>query len=472
MRFRFIGLFLLIAFSLSAQESDVKYLNDSVPVRWAFVPDVDGKAISVDDRWWCNFEDQLLDSLVTAAMEANYDIRKAARRVNIARAQVKTVASGYYPEADLYAGWKSRRISGSRKGTPGGLKIEGYWDLGIDMSWQVDLFGKIALKADEKKKIWQATQAEWAGVMLSVAGEMVTHFINLRLVQEKLDILYERSKSQLGIVRSVESRRQTDAGSSLQVSQALTLYYSILAEIPVAENAVRSEINAIAILLGVYPDDIKDALKVKGKVSWPSYRQLIASGIPSDILRRRPDVVEAERVVASYAAALGVAKKEFLPNLSIRGVISTSARSVGNMFSGKSYGVEFAPTVSWNLFDGYRRKYGRVIAEETLQAGIDDYNLTVLNAYQEASNAISSYSASVRHVDLLADAVKHARKAFSASVDSYKAGACDFQNVTDAQKVLMNSQNAFATAKRDALKSLVSIYVALGGGWDASMISE
>ena len=140
MRFRFIGLFLLIAFSLSAQESDVKYLNDSVPVRWAFVPDVDGKAISVDDRWWCNFEDQLLD------------IRKAARRVNIARAQVKTVASGYYPEADLYAGWKSRRISGSRKGTPGGLKIEGYWDLGIDMSWQVDLFGKIALKADEKKK--------------------------------------------------------------------------------------------------------------------------------------------------------------------------------------------------------------------------------------------------------------------------------------------------------------------------------
>ncbi len=105
MRFRFIGLFLLIAFSLSAQESDVKYLNDSVPVRWAFVPDVDGKAISVDDRWWCNFEDQLLDSLVTAAMEANYDIRKAARRVNIARAQVKTVASGYYPEADLYGGW-------------------------------------------------------------------------------------------------------------------------------------------------------------------------------------------------------------------------------------------------------------------------------------------------------------------------------------------------------------------------------
>ena len=81
-----------------------------------------------------------------------------------------------------------------------------------------------------RKKIWQATQAEWAGVMLSVAGEMVTHFINLRLVQEKLDILYERSKSQLGIVRSVESRRQTDAGSSLQVSQALTLYYSILAE--------------------------------------------------------------------------------------------------------------------------------------------------------------------------------------------------------------------------------------------------
>ena len=129
-------------------------------------------------------------------------------------------------------------------------------------------------------------------------------------------------------------------------------------------------------------------------------------------MRRRPDVVEAERVVASYAAALGVAKKEFLPNLSIRGVISTSARSVGNMFSGKSYGVEFAPTVSWNLFDGYRRKYGRVIAEETLQAGIDDYNLTVLNAYQEASNAISSYSASVRHVDLLADAVKHARKLF------------------------------------------------------------
>ena len=470
MRFLFVAVGMCVVVSMSAQHEN--YLNDSMPASWVFVPGVDGKAISVDDKWWTRFDDEMLDSLVSAAMRANYDIRHAARRVTMARAATSIARSEFYPTVDLYAAAKTKRTSGRQSGSSGRADLEGYWELGADINWQVDLFGKISAKTDAKKKLWQASQAEWAGVMLTVAGEMVKHYVNLRLFQENLDILHERSKSQLEIVRFVEEHQVGDGVSSLQVTQALTLYYSMLAEVPVVENLVRSEINAIAMLLGIYPDQLFELLHARRKKHWPDYRQLIASGVPSDLLRRRPDIVEAEKVIASYAAALGVAKKEFLPNLYIQGNISASARNLGHILDGQAYGWEITPTLSWNLFDGYYRKNQEKIARETLQEGIDNYNITVLNAYQETSNALSSYSSCIKQIDLLGDAVTQARKALTQATDNYKIGLCDFQNVTDAQNTLMQQQNALAQARRNALVSLVKVYVALGGGWDESSISE
>ena len=144
----------------------------------------------------------------------------------------------------------------------------------------------------------------------------------------------------------------------------------------------------------------------------------------------------------------------------------------GHILDGQAYGWEITPTLSWNLFDGYYRKNQEKIARETLQEGLDNYNITVLNAYQETSDALSSYSSTIKQIDLLGDAVNQARKTLTQATDNYKIGLCDFQNVTDAQNTLMQQQNALAQARRNALVSLVKVYVALGGGWDESSISE
>lgn len=471
MRLKFTIMFALATIVAAAQNPPRQYLADSMPSAWRYVPETDGKTISVDDKWWTAFDDSLLDSLVDIALKTNYDVRAAARRVIMARAEVGIQRSEFYPQVDLYAGAKTKRNSGRRSGSAGIADYEAYWEAGVDVNWQIDLFGKIAGKTDAKNKLWQASQAEWAGVMLTVAAETVTHYVNARQLRENLDILNQRAKSQLAVVRMVETGHNTDAGSSLQVSQALTLYYTILAQVPVTENLVQSEVNALAILLGLYPGQLDDVL-IHRKSHWPNYRQLIASGVPSDLLRRRPDIVEAERLIASYAAQLGVAKKEFLPNLSIEGTISTSARAFGNLFDKQAFGWEITPKLSWNLFDGYNRRFGERIARETLQEGIDNYNFTVLNACRETSEALSGYASEIKHINILDDAVAQADKALSKAIDSYKASLCDFSTVNDAQSSLLTQQTAVAQARRDALLYLVKIYVALGGGWDAVAIAD
>ena len=199
----------------------------------------------------------------------------------------------------------------------------------------------------------------------------------------------------------------------------------------------------------------------------PNYSQTLAAGVPSDLLRRRPDIVEAEMQLAEYAANVGIAKKDFLPTLSLTGSIGTSAHKVNDLFGDHSLTYSIAPQLSWTLFDGLARNYRTAEAKLQLEAAVDQYNMTVMNAVEEVDNALLQYDSTLASIDMQKKVVEQSEKSLNLAVDLYKTGLTEFSNVVDGQMNWLESQNTLVSLEGKALSSLISIYQALGGGWEA-----
>lgn len=463
-----LGMLTAAVNALKAENNDVS-VSQHLPERWEYYPSAEGRLISVDDRWWQNFNDSLLDTLVQRGLEANYDIKIAARNITISLNTYKAARSGYFPTLSVQAGWNKQRVSGLTGSTPMPATTSHYWTGEVGVSWQIDLFGKITGQAQSKKSLWQASQAEWAGTMLTVASQIITEYIDLRAAQMQLDIMQRHAQSQLDIVEMVLERKDAGVASMLDVAQAKTVYYSTLANIPALENTIAGCINAIAQLLGTYPAHLPGGI-FNTPSSLPQFEQLVETGIPMDLLRRRPDIVEMEKNVASYAALLGVAKKDFLPTLTLEGTISTSATQIGKLFTRLGIGYTIAPTLSWSFATGGEQTYNVRTARENLENEIDSYNTTVIAAVEETNNALSGYYTAMRHIRLIDDVNVWAQKQLDLSVNLYRDGLSAFSNVVDAQETVLEYATQAVTARGTALTSLVQIYVALGGGWDAEEI--
>jgi NodT family efflux transporter outer membrane factor (OMF) lipoprotein len=279
----------------------------------------------------------------------------------------------------------------------------------------------------------------------------------------------EHIASQGKIVKMTEARQAAGLASALDVAQAKIVYYSTQASLPGLESSIHTTINSLATLLGVYPDEIYKKLEIAKPL--PEYQRIVPVGVPADLLRRRPDVVQAEYEVAGYAAAVGIAKKDFLPTLAINGTIGTTAHKGDELFKNQSLTYSIAPTLTWTLFDGLARRANLISAREQYQIGVENYNLTVMTAVQEVDNAYSSYLSSLKSIDVLNQLVDQSRKALALSVDLYKSDLKPFSDVVSAQMSLLENQNSLVTSQGQALTSLIALYEALGGGWNANQIN-
>lgn len=347
---------------------------------------------------------------------------------------------------------------------PSNAVTSSYFDLGVNMNWEIDVFGKVTARARESKARFNASRAEYDAVMVSVGAKIATAYFQLRSLQSEIEVLNHHIASQKRVMEITKARFDAGLSSALDVAQSSTTYYSTLASITALKTNATSAINSLAVLLGLFPEQIAPMLQNPRPM--PDYRQIVAVGVPMELLRRRPDVAEAEYTLAQYAAALGVAKKDFLPTLALSGSIGTSAHKIGDLFTDRSLSYSIAPTLSWTIFDGLSREAGIESAKQQMLAGIDNYNLTVLTAVQEVETAMTSYSNDLQYIDYLNQVVVQAEKAFILSVDLYKQGLTDFINVTNSQINLLQYSNELVVAQGQALADLVSLYQALGGGWN------
>lgn len=442
------------------QTSGNKYLDQTMPERWDYSADFE-QTLPSDDDWWKLFNDPLLDSLINEGTTNNYNIRIALQRIEMARLAVGQAASQYYPTISIDAGYTKARTAGAMSGKNIPSTNSSYFSLGADMSWEIDLFGKITQQVKGKKALLSVSKADYVGAMVSMAADIATYYMNLRTLQAELQVAHEHLLSQDKVVKIAEARHEAGLVSKLDVAQAKTVYYSTEAAIPELETSIRKNINAIAILLGVYPGEL--ASRLTQTSPQPDYRQVIQTGIPMNLLRRRPDIVAAERQLAVYASQIGIAKKDFLPSLSLQGSVGVASHDFDNLFKKNSFEYSIAPTLSWTLFDGFDRKYALASAKAEMELGVETYNQTVMNAVQEVDNAMTAYLSALETIELDRKVLEQSHEAFNLAIEQYKEGLAAFTNVVDAQISWLNYANSLVSAQGNALTSLVELYQALGG---------
>ena len=460
---KYIACFVALSGSLLAKPDERNdYLKTPLPQQWQLDKQY-FQTSPVDDEWWTLFNDTVLTRLIELSVKNNYNVASASKNIMMAQKAVYQARSSYFPTLSANAGYTKSADAGAMRS---GMEIkESYFSVGASMSWEIDVFGKIYENVKEKKAALAVSRADYDAVMVSLCANLASTYMQLRVYEEELKVALEHIESQSYVCKITESRFNAQLASMLDVTQAKVVLYETESTLPTLRANVRSMKNAIALLCGLYPGDL-DSLLDSGAGTLPSISQEVSVGFPEEILRRRPDIVEAEMELAEYAAMVGIAKKDFLPTLSFTGSIGTFSSDVKGLFGHNSLGYSIAPQLSWTIFEGLARNYTLAEAKLQFEAAIDSYNLTVLTAFEEVDNAVANYLAYLEAVELQKKVVEESKKSLDLSFELYKSGLTMFTNVVDSEINWLTSQNTLITMKGSALSSLIDIYKALGGGWE------
>lgn len=461
-RVAMIAMAAIIPFTDSEASPTQPSPRDSLPGQWSYTAEVPA-VMPADDRWWRDFNDPLLDTLINMAEERNFNLAAALKRVNISRMQLNQIKSGYWPQLSVSGGYTVTKGSG-RTSTPySSTSTDTYFGLQGDLSWEIDLFGRISAQVKAGKGTVQGSRAEYASAMVSLCAEMAQDYFALVTCKEQLKVATEHIATQEEIVKMTEARYEAGLVSALDVAQAKTVVYSTQAAIPGLKARIESLRRAIATLCGLYERDLPPVVSPNTVPDCPAIRDI---GIPADLLRRRPDILAAEARLATLAAQTGVAKKDFLPTLSLNGTFALQAHAFDDMFHKDAISYEVAPTLSWTVFDGLARNYKVAEAKLAFEEELDTYNLTVMTAVEEVNNAISKFQSLKEQIDVDNKVIEQNKETLRLSVERYMLGLSDFSNVVDAQVSLLENENDLITSKGSALSALVDLYKALGGGWN------
>lgn len=455
-----VSLLLFLSTVTAVGQTVNRYLNTPLPKEWEESGEVFQQTLPVDDHWWKSFQDTRLDSLIALAVDRNYSVAMAINRIAAARANLWAERGNFFPSIGLNAGWTRQETSGNTSTLP--QSTDHYYDAALSMSWEIDVFGSIRKRVKAQKENFAASKEEYAAVMVSLASEVASAYINLRELQQELEVVNKNVASQEEVLKITEVRYNTGLVAKLDVAQAKSVLYSTKASIPQLEAGINQYITTLAVLLGMYPQEIRPVLETTGTL--PDYMEPIGVGMPVDLLLRRPDVRSAERSVNAQAALLGASKSDWLQNL-LKGSFGYAARDLNDLVKSKSMTYEIAPSLSWTIFSGGQLVNATRLAKAQLDESINQFNQTVLTAVQETDNAMNSYRNSIKQIVALREVRNQGVETLKLSLELYKQGLSPFQNVLDAQRSLLSYENQLVQAQGSSLLQLISLYKALGGGW-------
>ena len=319
------------------------------------------------------------------------------------------------------------------------------------------------MRSKAQKMLFMATEEEYKAVMVSLVANVATTYFSLRQSLAELQVIRRNVESQREIMDIVTSRYESGLASKLDVAQSRSVYYSTMAQIPAMQATIDNYRNAMAVLLGIYPQELDGWLEEEYEL--PSYIEPVTVGVPMELLRRRPDIRAAERQVEANAALLGAAKRDWFPEVLVTGSIGFASDKMKHLARSKSLTWEIAPAITWNIFSGGERINATREARATLDQSILSFNGTMLNAVQEVEDAMTKYKSSIAQTVSLREAVNQNRETLALSLELYKQGLTQFQNVLDAQRSLLSYQDYLVQAQGSSLIYLVQLYEALGGGW-------
>lgn len=419
-------------------------------------------------EWWEVFEDPVLSELVDIAQQQNYTLELAGLRVLESRAQLGIATGAKYPQQQIAAGGVTR-ISPSENAGQGATSFNQY-GLGASLAWEMDFWGRFRRGIESADAALAASVASYDEAMVLVTAQVVDSYAVIRTLEEQLQIARDNLVLQQRSYDIAEVLYRSGQDSELDVQQALTLLLSTKATVPELDTQLALAQNALNTLLG-QNDGFVETLIMPGPI--PAVPDQVAVGIPADLLRRRPDVRQAELLAVAQNAQVGVATADLYPSIALTGSLGVVSISSGvggggasDLFSSDSLTYTAGASFTWPFLN-YGRIRNNIRAQDArLQQALVAYQQSVLLAAQEVDDAMVSLAGAQAQIDILDDTVEAAKRSNELSVIRYREGFSDYQRVLDAQKSLFSQQNRYASSKGLAVRSLVDLYKALGGGWE------
>ncbi len=410
--------------------------------------------------WWQQFEDPVLDSLVSEALGENRELRVAYARLKAARAIRDDVANDKLPTV---TGRVSSEVGKAQQ--PGQstdrINAERY-DLGLDMAWEVDLFGRIQRQLEASEAQIEASEAELYQLQVSLIAELVDAYGDLRGAQLREQIARDNLSNQRASRGVTVDLRDAGVGSELDVLRADARVAAVEAALPALQAEQLRARNRIATLLGQRPTGLTVDLSAK---RLPSISKALPVGDPAELLRRRPDVRAAERQLAAASANIGVATADLFPRVSLSGFLGFTAGRGSQIGSSAARAWGLGPTISWAAFDlgSVRARLRGATADG--EGALASYEQQVLLALEESENAFSDYAKTQQRLLALIRQSEASRAAAEQAGIRYREGTVDFLVLLDAERERLAAEDAQAQAEIDLYRGIVSIYKALGGGW-------
>jgi multidrug efflux system outer membrane protein len=425
-------------------------------------------------RWWTTFNDPLLNSLVERAVQSNFDLRIAEARIREARASRTVVAAGAWPIVDVSGSYSRNRTSENSLMFPsqGGVGGSGFkldrnlYDTTIDASWEIDVFGGVRRGVEAADATIESSQYSRRDVLVTLLGDVAKNYIDLRGFQRRLAVARANLKAQQDTLELTRIRFQAGLTSDLEVAQAEGQANTTAAQIPTLEASLKQAAYSLDLLLGLAPGALWNELS--NETAIPILPPEVLVGLPSDLLRRRPDIRIAERQLAAATAQVGSAMADLFPKFSLTGFAGLQSVSASDWFTGRSRYWSIGPTISWPIFDAGRIRANIEIRNAQQEQALNQYEKTVLAALGDVEKSLVSYSREQVRQRSLAEAVAANRRAVEWANELYVRGLNDFLNVLDTQRSLYAAENDLAQSEATMASNLVALYKALGGGWETN----
>lgn len=495
---------------------DYKRPEVATPEDW-----VSGKADGVSSTqpeitaWWTQFNDPILNSLIVRAAESNFDRKIAASRVREARAARGIAAASLLPTVTAGASATKSQgreistdggspVSGSIGFGPGGLtrtvnfrgrnfsvsqtasaaggttgltisptggapdRVSDLFSLGFDASWEIDVFGGNRRSVEAADADLDAVVEAEQQVIVSLVAEVALNYIDLRAAQSRLAITRRNIKAQEETVKLTGARYDAGLSSELDAVRAKSLLANFEGKVPLLEQQVSSAIYRLGVLLGGAPGLLLTELEPVAPL--PAAPAVIPVGLPSELLKRRPDIRVAERVLAAENARIGVAMADLYPKFFLTGGVSGKSNVLGSALNDANQLWSFGPSVSWPIFQGGKIRANIEVQNERQKQALIQYEQTIMQALADVEGSLVGFDKEQVYRRSLQDAVSANQRAVALANERYVRGLEGFLNALQAQRDLFETEDQLVQSESIILADLVSLYKSLGGGWDSAAL--
>jgi len=443
--------------------------SSQLPITVGQVPEAD---------WWRTFANDELNGLIEQTLDRNHDLRKAGFRVLEARAIAYGSGAGLYPNLSLNGDYTRIRRSETILVAPTGGAPQGFappganfdiWRAAIDLRWELDLWGRIRRGQEAFSAEALSSEMNRRAVMLSLISEVGQTYFRLRELDEQVEIAERNLAIQQDSLSIITNRAKAGLISDLDVKREEALVAQTASQIPELRRQRAVQLHQLELLAGVNPGTlVLSAKPLRSIVTQPT----IPVGLPSDLLQRRPDILEKEEMLKAANARIGEARAYFFPSVAITGNGGFLTSEFDQWFKWGSRNMTIGPSVTLPIFEGYTNLARLEVAENRYQQMLEDYQQTILNAFREVADTLVALRTREDQLASQQQQVAAARESLELADIRYRKGLVTYLDVLDAQRTVLDAELGVVQTERARLTNMVSLFKAVGGGWDQQQLAQ